>query len=126
MYIPSNKELTEKQSPRTAKISGILGLVGSISVLFLSIFSGDQTAIWFSAIFCTLLFLISLSLLFGKGSLGAGILPPNALIVFGILAIVVDLTVSYITSSIPLAGILFGFGCFALAKKRRRSKESKI
>ena len=126
MYIPSNKELTGKLSPRTAKIVGILGLVGSIGVLSLSILSGDNTAIWFSAIFCTILLLISLSLLFGKGSRGAGILSPKALIICGILAIVADLTVSYITSSIPLTGILFSLGCFALAKKRRRSKESEI
>ena len=49
MYIPSNKQLTEKLSAGTTKNFGIIGLVGSISVLSLSIFLGDGTAIWYSA-----------------------------------------------------------------------------
>ncbi|WP_218354042.1 hypothetical protein [Alteromonas lipotrueiana] len=126
MFIPSQNELTRKLSPRTAKVAGSLGLVFSIAVLALSILSGDKIAIGFSAVFCTLLGMFSVSLLFGKGAHGAGILSPIVLYVLGVILIAGDVLVSIGNSQIPYAGILLGLGCFALAKKRKSSQKHEI
>ncbi|WP_343862767.1 hypothetical protein [Aliiglaciecola litoralis] len=119
MFIPSNEELTRKLSPRTARIFGVIGLILSVSILALSVFSGDKIAIAFSAIFCTLLGIFSVSLLYGNGSKGKGILTPTLLYILGAVMIVADVLVSIVSSSIPYAGVLLGLGCFALAKKRK-------
>ncbi|WP_100658808.1 hypothetical protein [Alteromonas flava] len=119
MFIPSQNDLTKRLSKRSALITGVLGLLISISVAVLATLSGDKIAIGFAVIFCTLLAFFSLSLLLGKGSKGNGIFSPFTLYILGAIFIVIDVILSIFNKQILIAGVMLGLGCFALAKKRR-------
>jgi hypothetical protein len=120
VFITDPDKLTDKVSNRTRVFFGVLSLLISVAVIALSLFSQDSVAITMSFIAGIPLFLISLSLLFGKGKKGQGIFSSMTLYVIGTVVGVLSVFFVLKDNDVYWAGFLVAFGCYALAKKRHK------
>lgn len=96
-----------------------------VCCVFIGVFSG--IAAWLSSdiVIVILSFvagfpisLVGLSLLFGKAQKGDGLFSSFTLCLIGTLLIIAAVAGTYSGTPDSSVGILFGLGCFALAKKR--------
>ncbi len=120
VFITDPEKLTNKVSNQTRIFFGVLSLFISVAVIALSLFSQDSIAITMSFVAGIPLFLISLSLLFGKGKQGKGIFSSITLYVIGTVVGVSSVVSVLKDNDVYWAGFLVAFGCYALAQKRHK------
>ncbi|WP_333381824.1 hypothetical protein [Psychromonas arctica] len=115
-------EFTKEVSPITRKIIGGICLLLTIFSGVIAWVTGDIAITLLAWITGVPLGFVSLSLLLGKAKQGKGIFSSFTLYFIGILLFIGSIV--GVISGEPWSGIgfLFGLGCFALAKKRKRQR----
>jgi len=113
------QELTKEVSSTTRVVIGAVCLFIGICSLAISYVSGNDISLIFSVVVGIPIILVGLSLLFGQGSKGKGILSPFTLYLFGGCSGLASAWAIYAGVNKAGIGLLIAFGCFALAKKRK-------
>lgn len=120
----SDHELTKEVSPTTRLVIGVVCLLLGAGSLVMSYLSGNDISLVLSFVVGIPVFLVGLSLVFGKASKGNGILSPFTLYLFGGCSALASIWAIYAGQNKAGVGLLISFGCFALAKKRKRKRSS--
>lgn len=120
----SDHELTKEVSPTTRLVLGVVCLLLGAGSLVLSYLGGNDISLVLSVVVGIPVFLVGLSLVFGKASKGKGILSPFTLYLFGGCSALASIWAIYAGQNKAGIGLLIAFGCFALAKKRTRERNS--
>jgi hypothetical protein len=120
----SDQELTKEVSPTTRVVLGMVCLVLGAGSLVLSYLSGNDISLVLSGVVGIPAILLGISLLFGKGSKGKGILSPTTLYLIGGCTALASIWGAYLGANKAGIGFLIAFGCFALAKKRSKEPAS--
>lgn len=117
-------EFTNEVSPLARKI---IGSACSLITLFLGVtswFAEDEQITILSFVIGIPLGLVGISLLFGQAKRGQGIFSPFTLYLVGGCIVVASIGGIYADVPSSIFGVLFGFGCFVLAKKRKHKRKS--
>lgn len=120
----SDQELTKEVSPTTRLVLGALCLFLGAGSLVLSYLGGNDISMIMSVVAGIPIFLVGVSLIFGRASKGKGILSPFTLYLFGGCSALASIWAIYAGQHKAGIGLLIAFGCFALAKKRTRERSS--
>lgn len=120
----NDQELTKEVSPTTRLVIGFVCLLLGVGSLVISYLGKNNISLVLSAVVGVPAILVGLSLLFGKGSKGKGILSPFTLYLFGGCSALASIGAIYSGTNNAGIGFLIAFGCFALAKKRSKENNS--
>lgn len=120
----SDHELTKEVSPTTRFVIGVVCLLLGVGSLLLSYLGGNDISLVLSLVVGIPIILVGLSLVFGNASKGKGILSPFTLYLFGSCSALASIWAVYAGHNKAGIGFLIAFGCFALAKKRTRERNS--
>jgi hypothetical protein len=123
VFRPNPHDLTREVSSNARVFIGILCLLFSCSIFFMTYVGDDEALFILSIVVAFPLLLVSLSLLFGKASKGKGLFSSYSLYFISIV-ILLSSTIAFLNGS-NASGIVFviGLGCFYLAKKRGKSNK---
>ena len=122
MFQPTSKDLTREVSDKTRRFIGVLCLLFSCTVFYMTYVGNDEISFILSMVVGIPLFLVSLSLLFGKASKGQGLFSSYSLYFISIIILSASVIVFLTSGKISGIAILMGLGCFYLGKKRGKSK----
>ena len=120
----SDHELTKEVSSTTRLVLGVVCLLLGAGSLVPSYLGGNDISLVLSFVVGIPIFLVGLSLVFGKASKGKGILSPFTLYLFGGCSALASIWAISAGQNKAGIGLLIAFGCFALAKKRSRERNS--
>lgn len=120
----SDHQLTKEVSATTRLVIGVVCLLLGTGSLVLSYLSGNNSSLVLSIVVGIPIFLVGLSLVFGKASKGKGILSPFTLYLFGFCVGLTSLWGLYAEQNKAGIGLFIAFGCFFLAKKRTKEHNS--
>ena len=120
----SDHELTKEVSPITRLVIGVVCILLGSASLVMSYLSGNDISLILSVVVGIPVFLVGLSLVFGNASKGKGIFSPFTLYLFGGCSALASIWAIYVGQNKAGIGLVIAFGCFALAKKRTRGRDS--
>ena len=120
MLITEPDDLTQKISNNTRKFFGAFSLIISVGAFILSLLSQDEILVCMSLVAGIPLFLISLSMLFGKGKEGKEVFSAFTLYAIGTVVGVSSVVLVLKYNDVYWIGFVIAFGCYALAKKRQK------
>ena len=117
-------EFANEVSPTSRKILGVACTIIGLALAVSAWLTGEMVVVILSFVAGLPIGLVGLSLLFGRAKRGYGIFSPFTLYVIGALIAVASIAGAYNGQPKTSIGILFAFGCFALAKKRSNQRKS--
>ena len=114
-------DITNEVTPKSRKWIGIICFLISFCFAGSALITKDIIHISLVLIVGLPLFLVGISLLFGKANKGQGIFSPFTLYLIGILVGLGSISGAISGEPKTSLGVIIAIGCFMLAKKRRNN-----